>query len=94
MCFKDFQLRQRLRFIIFLSVKVAFQLKYIHLLINSHWNRDKMEQKETTTQQKKSPTSTPEVDKIDKSPTTPTPNWWGGWISQAKEKVSSEQIII
>lgn len=50
-----------------------------------------MEQKETTTQQKKSPTSenSPEAVKNvgDKSPTTPTSNWFGGWINQAKEKV-------
>lgn len=53
-----------------------------------------MEQKETTTpQQKKIPSPENEQPSatIDKSPTTPTSptssTWWGGWISQAKEKV-------
>lgn len=51
-----------------------------------------MEQQETTTTQQKTSPSTenhPEDVKPvkDKSPTNPA-NWWGGWISQAKEKVS------
>lgn len=52
----------------------------------------KTTKKETATQKKKEPEdgkSPGEVkDTKDKSPTTPTTNWWGGWISQAKEKVS------
>ena len=53
-----------------------------------------MEQQETTTQ-KKIPSSENQNEEVkpvnDKSPTTPS-NWWGGWISQAKEKVSSKWI--
>jgi hypothetical protein len=52
-----------------------------------------MEQKESTTQQKESLVSDkePRDDSIvsDKSSTlmSSSSNWWGGWISQAKEKV-------
>lgn len=60
-----------------------------------------MEQKETTTQQKKnhpieSETSTNGEEKnvTDRSPTTPTQSsWWGGLISQAKEKVSNLKTL-
>lgn len=57
-----------------------------------------MEQKETATQQKKSSEAENKAEEVknvkDKSPTTPTTpgsTWgstWGGWLSQAKEKVS------
>jgi len=52
------------------------------------------QQEETTTPQKKTENSSSEkqpeeVKPVkDKSPMTPT-NWWGGWISQAKEKSAS-----
>ncbi|CRL03605.1 CLUMA_CG016272, isoform A [Clunio marinus] len=51
-----------------------------------------MEQKETTTQQK-SPSAENSPESVnnakDNSPLTPSANWWGGWISQAKEKSAS-----
>ena len=54
-----------------------------------------MEQKETTTQNKspqnKSPSSelSQETKNVtDTTPATPTSSWWGGLISQAKEKVN------
>lgn len=59
-----------------------------------------MEQPETATQQIQSPLKESQPEEVkavkDKSPTTPTHpnNWWGGWISQAKEKVSFLKVLI
>lgn len=43
-----------------------------------------MEQQDTTTQQNKSQCTEDSTDEV----TTPLSTWWGGWVSQAKEKVS------
>lgn len=64
-----------------------------------------MDQKETATYSKMSQQKTPSNDDLpqavknvkDSSPTTPTTSspsssWWGGFISQAKEKVSQNFI--
>ena len=62
-----------------------------------------MEEHETTTKienEKVEKSTTESTTKVkDVSPTTPSPSsnsnatWWGGWISQAKEKVKLKLIV-